>query len=209
MATSSINNIFLDLGGVLLDIDVAKTVTAYNAMRRPGAPEVDYHRESKDRWFSRLDCGEIEIDEFAQGLKDSFQLEGNLEEIKAVWASLLLNLFPGRTEAVQRLAQTHQVALLSNTSRYHFHIYEPECRDMFGAMHHVFVSFELGVNKPNPAIYAKVLEKTGWKAEETLFLDDSLKNLEAAEAAGIQTLHIGKPEDFELIWERLGLPEKA
>lgn len=84
MATSSINNIFLDLGGVLLDIDVAKTVTAYNAMRRPGAPEVDYHRESKDRWFSRLDCGEIEIDEFAQGLKDSFQLEGNLEEIKAV-----------------------------------------------------------------------------------------------------------------------------
>jgi putative hydrolase of the HAD superfamily len=49
-------------------------------------------------------------------------------------------------------------------------------------------SYQLGMAKPDPAIYRYVLEKLGTRPEETLFLDDCLENIEAARALGIQAL---------------------
>jgi putative hydrolase of the HAD superfamily len=49
-------------------------------------------------------------------------------------------------------------------------------------------SFELGLAKPDPAIYHYLLEKLGTAPEETLFLDDKLLNVDAARALGIHAL---------------------
>jgi putative hydrolase of the HAD superfamily len=46
-------------------------------------------------------------------------------------------------------------------------------------------SFQLGMVKPDAAIYCHLLEKLATRAEETLFLDDRPANVEAAEAIGI------------------------
>jgi putative hydrolase of the HAD superfamily len=49
-------------------------------------------------------------------------------------------------------------------------------------------SFELRMAKPDPAIYRHVLKELGTQPEETLFLDDKLVNVEAAEALGIKAI---------------------
>lgn len=49
-------------------------------------------------------------------------------------------------------------------------------------------SYELGVLKPEPAIYREALRRLGTKAEETLFLDDVAENVEGARRIGIQTV---------------------
>jgi HAD superfamily hydrolase (TIGR01509 family) len=46
-------------------------------------------------------------------------------------------------------------------------------------------SFELRMAKPDPAIYRHVLKELGTLSEETLFLDDRLVNVEAAQALGM------------------------
>lgn len=46
-------------------------------------------------------------------------------------------------------------------------------------------SYELGIAKPDPAIYRHTLEKLGTAPEETLFLDDKPVNIEAARALGM------------------------
>jgi putative hydrolase of the HAD superfamily len=46
-------------------------------------------------------------------------------------------------------------------------------------------SFQLGMAKPDPAIYQYILEKLGTEAEETLFIDDKRVNIEAARALGM------------------------
>ena len=53
---------------------------------------------------------------------------------------------------------------------------------------HVFLSYELGVEKPAPEIYAKVLEGSGAQASDVLFLDDSETNCAAARACGLQAV---------------------
>jgi putative hydrolase of the HAD superfamily len=47
-------------------------------------------------------------------------------------------------------------------------------------------SFQLHMAKPDPAIYHYTLDKLGTQPEETLFLDDKLVNVEAANAMGMK-----------------------
>lgn len=49
-------------------------------------------------------------------------------------------------------------------------------------------SYQLGLAKPDPAIYHHVIEKLGLPAEQTLFLDDKPVNIEAAQAVGMKGL---------------------
>jgi putative hydrolase of the HAD superfamily len=49
-------------------------------------------------------------------------------------------------------------------------------------------SYQLGMAKPDPAIYRYVLKELGTRPEETLFIDDKPLNVEAADALGMKAL---------------------
>ena len=49
----------------------------------------------------------------------------------------------------------------------------------------IFVSYELGLLKPDKAIYQSVLAKLNAKPEEVIFIDDKRENVEAAKSLGI------------------------
>ncbi len=50
----------------------------------------------------------------------------------------------------------------------------------------VWASHHLGVRKPDPRFYARLLEAIDQRASDCLFVDDRLANCEAAEAAGMR-----------------------
>jgi putative hydrolase of the HAD superfamily len=54
---------------------------------------------------------------------------------------------------------------------------------------HVLISCELGLAKPDPLIYHRMRETLGVDFDEILFVDDISKNIEAAKAQGIVTIH--------------------
>src|ERR1700738_490676 len=60
--------------------------------------------------------------------------------------------------------------------------------DWLGNFDVLIWSYQLGIAKPDPAIYRHTLEKLGTRAEETLFLDDKRVNIEAAKALGMQAI---------------------
>jgi putative hydrolase of the HAD superfamily len=203
MPTSAIKNLLIDLGGVLYEIDIDKTLTAYRALQAADTQPLDLSKHHQAEWFSLLDIGQTDIDAFARGMQQTFQLQADLPEIKRIWLDLLIGVLPGRIEQIRALAQHYQLALLSNTSRFHYEFYEEACRPMFQEMKHLFFSFDMGLRKPDPAIYQTALREAGWKAEETLFLDDSRTNIEAAAQEGIQTAWIEQHEDFDAVVRRL------
>jgi putative hydrolase of the HAD superfamily len=49
-------------------------------------------------------------------------------------------------------------------------------------------SYQLHMAKPDPAIYHYVLNELGTQPEETLFIDDRLVNVEAAQALGMPAI---------------------
>lgn len=55
-------------------------------------------------------------------------------------------------------------------------------------------SFQLGMAKPDPAIYVETLKRLGTKAEETLFVDDRRENIDAARVLGLVAMEFTTPE---------------
>jgi putative hydrolase of the HAD superfamily len=53
----------------------------------------------------------------------------------------------------------------------------------------VVLSFEVGVRKPSPEIFALALERSGTRPDETVFVDDLAGNCEGAGKAGWTAIH--------------------
>ncbi|RMG57368.1 MAG: HAD family phosphatase [Bacteroidetes bacterium] len=195
----AIKNLLIDLGGVLYNIDVEGTLAAFTALQAPGAPKIDFTKQAQHHWFDELDRGTLSADGFLMGLQEEFQIEAELPQLRQIWQDLLVGLYPHREAQVAQLATRYRIALLSNTNGAHRDHYIDECRAMFGHMDHVFYSFEMGMRKPDAEIFETALNRAGWQAAETLFLDDSRANIAAAAALGLHTRLISAPEVFDAV----------
>lgn len=198
---AQIRNLLIDLGDVLYAINPQHTQKRWQAMASQ-SDGVDFTKEQQHELFSKLDKGEIEIEDLADGLIDSYKLQAPREEVILAWKELLTGVIPGRIEAIQKLSKQYQLALLSNTNAYHYSVFKDECEPIFSMLDHVFLSFEMGMRKPDAEIYETALETAGWKAAETLFLDDSRPNIAGAAAIGIQTWHVAEYADFDRMCEQ-------
>lgn len=70
----------------------------------------------------------------------------------------------------------------------------------------VVISGEVGLRKPDPAIYALVAERLGVPPQHCLFVDDFDLNVRAAEAAGMHGLvHAGRDETLPAVARLLGV----
>ncbi len=103
-------------------------------------------------------------------------------------------LFPDVAEVLAALAPRYELSVVSNFDgrlRVIFeHLSITKCFRM------VFLSSELGVDKPDPQIYRRALEITGWAPGEVLHVgDDPVRDWAAAEAAGLQVFRLDRPRN--------------
>jgi putative hydrolase of the HAD superfamily len=66
-------------------------------------------------------------------------------------------------------------------------------------------SYALKIAKPDPAIYQHTLAALGLQADEALFVDDLLVNIEAARAVGLQAAQYVSPAQLRDELLALGL----
>jgi 2-haloacid dehalogenase len=69
----------------------------------------------------------------------------------------------------------------------------------------IVVSGDEKLIKPDPKIYEICLKRNNLKAEDCLFIDDSLKNVKGAEAVGMKAHHFTTPENLKAELKRLGV----
>ena len=111
-----------------------------------------------------------------------------------------------KLELLYRLKDKYNLYILSNTNAIHwdnvapkvFSYKESGIDDFFKK---VFLSHEMHLAKPDTAIYLKALSEAGIKAEETMFIDDSKLNCDAAQSVGINAVHYIPGEDLSLIFK--------
>jgi putative hydrolase of the HAD superfamily len=65
----------------------------------------------------------------------------------------------------------------------------------------VFLSYEIGIHKPDAGIYTYVLQNANINPSESVFIDDSLTNIEAAALQGIAGIHINNGKDVTSYFE--------
>ena len=92
-------------------------------------------------------------------------------------------------------------AILSNMARDTWELARPS----FDGVASVTLSFEVGMVKPEPAIYLACLSSLGAEPAEALFVDDRRENVEAARALGMEALVFEGEDALAAALEELGL----
>jgi HAD superfamily hydrolase (TIGR01509 family) len=69
--------------------------------------------------------------------------------------------------------------------------------DFLNEFDHAVISGHVGVVKPDRRIFEILFERVGRRPEELVFVDDSLKNIEAARALGMPAIHFRPDVDLE------------
>ena len=185
-------NILFDFGGVIQELNIERCVQNFV---RLGLPSNFFEGRFWDvEILKRMDRGTATEDEFYDEMRRIGNIpEATNEEILEAWNSLLSGIKEPVVSALRELKKRYPLYILSNSNIMHWRICHEklmwfEGEDIFKWFRQSFASFEMHLEKPEPAIFERVIQQTGIKAEETLFIDDLAENLEGAAAVGFQTL---------------------
>ena len=188
-------NIIFDLGGVILDVDYNLTRIAFEKL---GVIDFDemYSQANADKLFRKLETGEITDDIFYKEFNGCTGLHLSDEEIRKAWNAMLLSFREKSLQFLERIRPKYKTYLLSNTNYVHIAAFKETLHQQIGVktleeyFDQAFYSCEIGLRKPDPACYDWVLKNVEIEPDETLFIDDSLHNIEGAKKAGLQTIHL-------------------
>ena len=75
----------------------------------------------------------------------------------------------------------------------------------FSELEGIVVSGEEKMIKPNKEIYLLLLDRYKLKAENSIFIDDNLENILAAQKIGFHTVHFSGDLNLEHELQRLGI----
>lgn len=192
---SKLRNIIFDLGGVLLNIDYQATASAFHKL---GVPDFNiwFSQYHANELFSGLETGIQEEEAFVKQIQSLLPNPVSATAILEAWNAMLLDFRSSSIAYLPQLAKTHRLFLLSNTNEIHLRAflakYEAvfEGRKLDDLFEAAYYSHRIGFRKPTPESYQFVLNTHRLQPQETLFIDDSLPNIEAAKKLRIKTIHL-------------------
>lgn len=195
-----IKNLLFDLGGVIMDI---RRLNCVASLERLGMKDADSFlgEYSQKGPFLQLEEGLITEAEFRQAVREFIDGEVADEQIDKAFCDFLVGIPVHRLTELRELRKHYGIYMLSNTNpiMWHSRIAEEfrhegmEREDYFDG---IVTSFEARSIKPDAKIFHHVVNQLGIKPEETLFLDDSQKNLDAAAELGFHTLLVPPGSEF-------------
>jgi len=184
--------IIFDLGGVLAPISFLRPVKALAAFTGL-APGVISARLTQDEPFKKFERGRITPAQYRAHINERLGVELTAEQFDESWNSIFLDPHDSIKPLVARLAESLRLVVLSNTNRIHAEVWLRKYRSILRHFERIFVSYELGARKPEPAAYRKVLDYLAVPPARVLFVDDAPVNVDAARALGMRGLVASDP----------------
>ncbi|WP_295125945.1 HAD family phosphatase [uncultured Chitinophaga sp.] len=193
-----IKHIIFDLGGVILNIDYMLTEQAFIDLGVKNFREL-YSQFHANALFEDLETGGISNDDFLHELQKAAPDGVTIEQIVTAWNAMLLDFPVARLQVLQQLQNYYDTFLLSNTNAIHqsaFNAILFQSRglpslDLF--FNKSYYSHKIGYRKPEKEAYQIILDENKLDPAATLFIDDTLPNITAAQELGIKTIHLQAP----------------
>lgn len=183
-----LKNVIFDIGNVLMGFDADNYGSRYFQSKEQATTLQKAINEFHlwDRCDLGLEAVESIIEQFAATLPGQEELAR-----EAIYASVNYVLYaPHAIPWIKELkAAGYNAFYLSNYNEYLIEK-RADILDFIPYMDGGVFSCKVHLIKPNPEIYLKLLETYGLKAEECVFLDDRIANIEAACKLGFQGLHV-------------------
>lgn len=195
-----VRNLLFDLGGVIMDIEKKRCVAAFEALGLPDALSF-FGEYSQKGPFLQVEEGVLTVDGFHKALRDAIPRPVTDGEIDTAFCRFLIGIPKHRLEALRELRRNYGIYLLSNTNPI---MWDSKIKEEFthegltreDYFDGIVTSFDAKALKPSPAIFEYAVDTLGIRPDETIFVDDSQSNLDAAARLGFGTQLVAPGEEF-------------
>ncbi len=191
--TKTIKNLLFDFGDVFINLD--KTATL-RELHKLGATEITPKMDVMNKKYEK---GLVTTDEFVAFYQTIFP-NATKQVLKESWNAILLDFPEYRLEFLEKLAKKYPIYLLSNINDLHLNRIKKNLGKKFynrflACFKKVYYSHEINLRKPDKSIFEYILNDANIIASETVFVDDTLENIEKAIELGFKTWHINPLTD--------------
>lgn len=195
-----IKDIVCDFGGVLIEIDTPNAIKRFGDLGLSN-PHEYINSYQQTGVFYALENGDITDEEFVKELSELCNKEISYEESKNAWLGFIVKVETELLTWLQQLRPNYRLSVLSNTNPFlqswaRSKDFTPQGKSLDDFFDNLFLSYKMKCSKPGEDIYRKMLAMGNMKPEETLFIDDSEKNILAASRLEIRTLLVKNGEDW-------------
>lgn len=193
---TNIKNIIFDLGGVLVDWNPDKVfIKVFEGDKQK--MEYFYAEVCTHDWNENQDAGYPMAKATEERVALFPEFEKEIRMYYDRWDEMLGDQIQGTVDILKKLTNSpeYKVVALTNWSHETF----PKAIKKFEFLQWfegILVSGVEKTRKPFPEIYELTLNRFDLKAEESLFIDDNLRNVEAARALGIHSIQFHSPEQL-------------
>lgn len=181
-----------DIGNVLTNFDFPLLLQAYAAdSGRPVEPQ----SEMDDEMYNKVEKGLMSEEDYVDYLNEAKGLSWTTDNLHLTWQKMFSLNETGNRLFDKAKKSAASVYTLSNIAHYHIRAIENNWAGFFEGTTGLFMSYKMGVRKPDSRIYDMALEELGVPGEQCFFIDDLAENVAAARNAGIQA-HQFIPENY-------------
>jgi 2-haloacid dehalogenase len=188
MPREAIDAIVFDLGGVLIDWNPRYVYRRFFGDDVEGM-EWFLSEVCSPAWNARQDAGRPWEEAIAEAIARHPQHAALIRAYRERWEEMLSGPIADTVSLLEELRGTSlKLYALTNWSQYTF----PRALELFPFLHwfdDIVVSGREGLIKPDPAIFQVLLSRAGIEAPRSVFIDDSVANVEAAARLGFQAIH--------------------
>lgn len=188
-----VKTIIFDLGGVLFTNGTA--VFVKKIVVRYGQDETTVRDVLEGELGSLYREAKISREEFWRGAREALELHEDMNELENEWIASY-ELIEGTKSIIQSLAKTYKVYFLSDNVRERVEQLERKYHFLSLFTGGIF-SHEVGIRKPDPRIYRKILELACVRPFEVIYIDDKPDFLIPPKALGMTTLVFTTPEQLQ------------
>ena len=151
-----------------------------------------------------FDLGRIPPDEYSSGMILELGLQMESDEFLVMYRQSVLGLYEGTVSLLSGLKDRYRLGCLSNLNE----ILWPPIRDEFHLgqlLDEAYLSFEIGLLKPEEEIYRYVLDRLECLPRAVAFFDDSESNVATANRLGIDGYLVQGIAEVQAQLERIGI----
>lgn len=196
-----IRNIVFDLGGVIMTICQEEAIKRFKSI---GLKNVENYLNpyTQTDIFGDIEEGKISAEQFREKLSELIGKEVTYEECKFAWLGYRQDVPLRNLDILRKLkAQGYKLILLSNTNPFMMSWglsgeFDGNGNSLESYFDSLYLSYKLGVMKPNKKIFQYIIDNEKIQPGESLFIDDGERNINAARLLGFKTLCPINGEDW-------------
>lgn len=189
MASHNVDALLFDLGGVVIRIDFGRVFARW-AEHSGGDAAALRARFLHDEPYQRHERGEIGETAYFESLRGSLGLGLDDARLLDGWNDVFVDEMPGIRGLLERVAPQVPLYAFTNTNAAHVVQFTKRFAAVLRPFRKIFASCEMGLRKPEKAAFAHIVSEIDVPAGRILFFDDTLENVDAARACGLQAVHV-------------------